>query len=148
MHIRQMTLDDYNPMFDLWTRTPGMGLNDYDDTRERVGVYLRRNPTTCFVAEQDGALVGVILSGHDGRRGFIYHMAVAVAAQGQGIGKRLLAEAVQALRQEGISKVALLAYQSNEKGNAFWNHQGFPARDDIMYHEHQLRPFQIIRPKG
>jgi hypothetical protein len=51
-----------------------MGLNNLDDSPEGIARYLQRNPSTCFAAEEEGELVGVILSGHDGRRGFIYHL--------------------------------------------------------------------------
>ena len=83
MQIRIMVSQDYDRVFDLWLHTPGMGLNDVDDSREGIERYLRRNPTSCFVAESEGDIVGVILSGHDGRRGFIHHAAVAVTHRRQ-----------------------------------------------------------------
>lgn len=74
--IRTMTIQDYEKVYDLWTHTAGMGLNLTDDSKEGIAKYLRRNPNTCFVAEYSTELVGAIMSGHDGRRGFIYHTAV------------------------------------------------------------------------
>lgn len=144
MIIRSMLINDYEAVYSLWTHTPGMGLNTVDDTREAIGRYLARNPNTCFVAEDDGSIVGVILCGHDGRRGFIYHTAVSVTHRGQGIGKQLVAHAIDGLRREGISKTALLAFRKNTLGNAFWDSQGFPSREDIVYHEKQLIAFQKI----
>ena len=85
MQIRNMLINDYEKVYDLWINTPGMGLNDIDDSREGIEKYLLRNPTTCFVAEKEGSIVGVILSGHDGRRGFIHHTAVCVSARSKGI---------------------------------------------------------------
>ena len=76
--VRRMTTEDYEPVYQLWMNTPGMGLNTTDDSRDGIERYLRRNPATCFVAEIDGKIVGVILAGHDGRRGYIYHTAVAM----------------------------------------------------------------------
>ena len=73
MKIREMKITDYNAVYDLWRKTPGMGLNDIDDSREGIDRYLKRNPRTCFVAEFDSETVGVILAGHDGRRGYIPH---------------------------------------------------------------------------
>jgi ribosomal protein S18 acetylase RimI-like enzyme len=67
-----------------------MGLNNLDDTPEGITRYLQRNPSTCFAAEEEGELMGVILSGHDGRRAFIYHLAVAETWQRRGIGSALL----------------------------------------------------------
>ena len=70
MEIRKMTADDYDGVYRLWLDTPGMGLNNLDDSREGIERYLRRNPGTCFVAQKEGRIVGAIMSGHDGRRGF------------------------------------------------------------------------------
>lgn len=85
MEIRNMTLNDYNQVYALWLDTPGMGLNDIDDSREGIEKYLARNPGTCFVAECDSKIIGVILAGHDGRRGFIHHTAVAESKQRRGV---------------------------------------------------------------
>lgn len=88
--IRTMEFQDYDRVYDLWINTPGMGLNTVDDSREGVQRYLRRNPKTCFVAEEDGKIIGAVMAGHDGRRGFIYHTAVCAEYQGRGIGKNLV----------------------------------------------------------
>lgn len=69
MQIRLMTISDYNQVYELWINTPGMGLNNLDDSKEGIDRYLKRNPSTCFVAEDEGKIIGVIMSGHDGRRG-------------------------------------------------------------------------------
>ena len=144
MQIRIMVLQDYDRVFDLWLHTPGMGLNDVDDSREGIDRYLRRNPTSCFVAESEGEIVGVILSGHDGRRGFIHHAAVAVTHRRQSIGRQLTEHAMASLTAEGITKVALVAYERNAIGNSFWESHGFAQRTDIVYRDHALRDFTII----
>lgn len=136
--IRPMTIDDYNAVYALWLSTPGMGLNAEDDSRAGIENYLRRNPSTCFVAEKEGGIVGVILSGHDGRRGFIHHTAVKESCQRQGIGHALAEAAIAALRREGIRKVALVVFNRNEKGNAFWEREGFTRREDIAYRNRAL----------
>ena len=133
MHIRKMTGKDYDAVYALWLSTPGMGLNTADDSREGIEGYLRRNPNTCFVAEEDGAVLGAILAGHDGRRGYIYHTAVRGDMQRSGIGSSLVQAALQALREEGIRKVALVVFSRNEKGNVFWEKQGFLLREDLNY---------------
>lgn len=130
--IRLMTLDDYDAVYALWLRCAGMGLNDVDDSREGIARYLRRNPDTCFVAE-DGGVVGVIIAGHDGRRGYVYHTAVDPARRDEGIGRALVHAALDALRREGISKVALVVFSCNEAGNAFWTKMGFTPRGDLVY---------------
>ena len=76
MTIRTMNIEDFEQIYDLWIHTEGMGLNTTEDSREGITKYLLRNPNTCFVAEDNGKLVGVIMGGHDGRRGFIHHTTV------------------------------------------------------------------------
>lgn len=137
-NIRKMTIGDYENVYDLWISTPGMGLNDLDDSREGIEKYLRRNPNTCFVAESEGKIVGVILSGNDGRRGFIHHTAVRVEYRKQGIGKRLVDAALDALEKEGIHKVALVVFKRNELGDTFWEKQGFTVREDLNYRNRAL----------
>ena len=115
-----------------------MGFNNLDDSREGIAKYLRRNPATCFVAECGDSIVGVILSGHDGRRGFIHHLAVAENCRRQGIATELLECAVSSLAAEGINKVALLVFNRNEAGNAFWEKNGFTSREDLVYRNKAL----------
>lgn len=138
--IRMMTMEDYDAVYDLWIHTPGMGLNTTDDSRDGIARYLRRNPTTCFVAMDEGRLIGVIMAGHDGRRGFIHHTAVHMEHRRQGVAGALVNGALQALEAEGISKVALVAFDRNVDGNAFWEKQGFTVRDDLIYRNKSLKP--------
>lgn len=138
MKIRKLTIDDYEKIYDLWISTPGMGLNDIDDSKAGIEKYLKRNPNTCFVAEMSERIIGVILSGHDGRRGYIYHMAVSIDYRNKGIGSTLVDTALKALQEEGISKVALVAFEQNKIGNSFWEHKGFSAREDLVYRNKAL----------
>lgn len=141
--IRLLTIDDYEAMLDLWRSCSGMGLNDADDSREGIARYLARNPHTCFGAEDEHGLIGVILAGHDGRRGYIYHTAVHPSHRGQGIGSALAETALAALREENISKVALVVFAHHEGGNAFWEKQGFTGREDLVYRNRALR--ELVR---
>jgi len=138
MEIRLFHQEDYEAAYRLWVNTPGMGLNTTDDSRDGVLRYLRRNPNTCFVAEEAGKIVGVILAGHDGRRGFIYHLAVSVSHRNKGIGSVLVEHAMEALRREGIHKVALVVMSGNKTGNAFWEARGFTTREDLIYRNKSL----------
>ena len=133
MPIRRMQADDYEGAYRLWIRTPGMGLNAEDDSREGITAFLARNPDTCFVSEEHGEINGVILTGHDGRRGYIYHAAVSAEHRGRGIGSALVDHALSALEREGIRKTALVVFAKNETGNEFWEHRGFIRRDDLVY---------------
>jgi len=133
MNIRKMTIDDYDGVYSLWVNTPGMGINRVDDSKDGIAKYLNRNPGTCFVAEKDGNIIGVILSGHDGRRGFIHHTAVALSERKQGIGNQLVDCAMAALEREGIHKAALVVFANNDTGNGFWENRGFTPREDLVY---------------
>ena len=133
MLIRAMTAADYDRVYALWMSCRNMGFNNLDDSREGIGRFLARNPNISLVAESDDALAGVILAGHDGRRGTIYHMAVAEAFRRQGVATALVERCLEALRAEGIHKVALVAFKYNEAGNAFWERMGFTVRDDLNY---------------
>ncbi|MBR7037779.1 MAG: GNAT family N-acetyltransferase [Oscillospiraceae bacterium] len=144
MLIRTMTIDDYERVYALWLSCKGMGLNDLDDSREGIGRYLERNPTTCLVAEADGAILGVILAGHDGRRGYLYHTAVSPDHRHEGIATRLLDAAMDALKAEGINKSALVVFSRNADGNAFWERMGFTEREDLVYRNKTLREMRRI----
>lgn len=144
MIIRTMYIQDYEKVYDLWIHTVGMGLNATDDSREGIAKYLSRNPNTCFVAEDNGNIAGVIMSGHDGRRGFIYHTTVKKEYRRQGIGKKLVDAALTALEEEGIHKVALVAFEKNVSGNIFWEKTGFTVRDDLIYRNKSIHELKRI----
>lgn len=138
MDIRLMNSSDYDAAVDLWKNTVGMGINEIDDSRAGIEKFLNRNPNTCFVAEENGKLIGTILCGHDGRRAFIYHTAVIGHMRGNGVGKTLVETAVTALKNEGITKAALVVIRSNQPGNAFWERMGFVERPDLVYRNKSL----------
>ena len=133
MIIRLMTIEDYEKVYQLWLSCSGMGLNNLDDSKDGIAKYLDRNPDTCFVAEKSDEIIGVIISGHDGRRGFIYHTAVKPEYRNQGIAKMLVKAAMDALKANGINKVALVVFDRNKDGNAFWEKVGFTVREDLVY---------------
>lgn len=133
MQIRKMQIADYPAIVALWQSCSGMGLNNLDDSREGIARFLERNPDTCFVAEVESQILGAILTGNDGRRGYIYHTAVSPQQQQQGIGTLLVHAALDALRKNGIHKVALVVFAQNAGGNAFWEKQGFTVRKDLTY---------------
>jgi putative hydrolases of HD superfamily len=133
VHIREMTMEDYEEAYMIWTETPGVGMRSLDDSLAGIQKFLRRNPRTCFVAQVGGRLQGVIMAGHDGRRGYIYHAVVRPAMRGKGIGRSLVDAACLALCREGINKVALVVFRSNDPGNAFWEKLGWERRQDLNY---------------
>ena len=143
MSIRLMTIDDYEKVYELWKSCAGMGLNNLDDSKEGIEKFLKRNPDSCFVADVDNNIVGVIIVGNDGRRGYIYHTAVNPQYRKQGIAKSLVDTAMTALQKIGINKAALVVFDRNEIGNDFWEKMGFTIRDDLIYRNKALN--EIIR---
>ena len=142
---RLMTIEDYDQAYALWLEC-GNGLNDKDDSKEGIAKYLKRNPNTSFVAVCKEKVVGVILCGHDGRRGIIQHACVSPLQRREGIGQKLVELALNALKEEGITKVLLVAFKKNEGGNAFWESQGFTLREDLNYRNKALTELVRIDP--
>ena len=138
MKIRDMSIGDYTNAYALWLSCPGIGLHPAADSREGIARFLDRNPKTCFVAEADGRLIGTIMAGNDGRRGYIYHTAVHPNYRGRGIGSSLVQAAIQALERLGIGKAALVVLETNADGNVFWEKQGFTVRTDLTYRNKTL----------
>ena len=142
---RLMTIEDYEQAYARWLEC-GNGLNDKDDSVEGIAKYLKRNPTTSFVATCDEKVVGVLLCGHDGRRGIIQHACVSPDYRRLGIGQKLVSLGLDALKAEGITKVLLVAFKKNEGGNAFWESQGFTLREDLNYRNKALTELIRIDP--
>ena len=136
--IREMVPDDYDNVYDLWMSIQGFGIRSIDDSREGVERFLKRNPTTSVVAEQNGRIVGTVLCGHDGRTGFFYHVCVTKEYRQHGVGHRMVYFAMQALQAEGINKVSLIAFKNNDLGNAFWQNVGWTERSDVNYYDFVL----------
>ncbi len=138
MIIRKMTLKDYEAVYELWLSCKGMGLNTVDDSRDGIEKFLRRNPDTCFVAEYEDKIVGAIIAGSDGRRGYIYHTAVSPEQRRQGIASKLVEAVMSALEEIGIAKAALVVFDRNADGNAFWEKSGFTFREDLVYRNRSI----------
>lgn len=138
MHITPMQIADYDAVYQLWLSCKGMGLNDLDDSQEGITRFLQRNPDTCFVAKIEQKIVGVILAGNDGRRGYIYHTAVAPNYRNQGIATMMVEKVLQQFQQLKIHKVALLVFAHNQQGNCFWEKLGFTLRNDVNYRNKSL----------
>ncbi|MCI8939621.1 MAG: GNAT family N-acetyltransferase [Dorea sp.] len=141
--IRIMTMKDYDEVYALWKKIRGFGIRSIDDSREGVERFLKRNPTTSVVAVEDGRIVGSILCGHDGRRGCFYHVCVDAAYRRQGIGKAMVVASMEALKEEHINKVCLIAFTRNDVGNAFWNTIGWTRRLDLNYYDFTLNEENI-----
>lgn len=138
--VRQVTINDYDAIYELWNSTEQSrrALNPIDDSREGIERYLKRNPNTCFAAVKDNRIIGVILTGHDGRRAIIHHMCVHPEYRRMGIATHLVALAEDALKKEGIQKVFGLVFKDNETANAFWEQQSYSLRTNLNYRNKSL----------
>ena len=142
--IRVMKNEDYEGLKALWMTIHGFGIRSIDDSKEGVERFLKRNPTTSVVAiGEDGSVVGGILRGHDGRRGCLYHVCVREDYRRNGIGKAMVVFCMNALKEEQINKVSLIAFTVNDIGNAFWNCIGWTKREDLNYYDFTLNEENI-----
>ena len=108
------------------------------DSRENLNKFLLRNKGMSFCCKKENRIVGTVLCGHDGRRGYIYHVTVAEGYRGRGIGSMLVDKSLQKLRKEGIGKCHLFVFNDNKVGNAFWSSIGWTKRDDLFIYSKSL----------
>lgn len=128
--ISQFEIESYDDVLALWQQGRGVGLSDAD-SRENIQAYLDRNPGMSFVATAGGKVVGIVLAGHDGRRGYIHHLAVHPDCRRQGIGCRLVDRCLTVLADSGIHKCHIFIFNNNADGIAFWKSVGWTHRSDI-----------------
>jgi N-acetylglutamate synthase len=131
VEISEMKLEEYQEIYLLWKTTEGIGLHDYCDSKEGIANYLKRNPGLSFVACEDNKIVGTVLCGHDGRRGYLHHLAVAPGHRRKGIGKTLAETVLEQLRSLGIRKCHLFVFSENNNAQEFWQKIGWTQRDDL-----------------
>jgi ribosomal protein S18 acetylase RimI-like enzyme len=129
--LTPMSIDQYDEVLALWKRCPGVGLSGAD-AREPIAGYLQRNPGMSFVAIAHGRIVGAILGGHDGRRGYIHHLAVDAPFRRLGIGRQLVDNCLSKLEEAGIQKCHLFIFHENREGIAFWEANAWTLRRDIL----------------
>lgn len=141
--IRPFTLEDYDQAYDLWKRTSGVGLRSMDDSREGIARLLKRNPGTNFIAIENGQVIGTVLSGHDGRRGYLYHTCVDERYRQKSIGRKLIEHVITAMKEEEITKLSLYCFKSNEVGNQFWEALGWTKRNDLNIYSISLSEWNI-----
>ena len=128
--IEPMTLADFEEVLRLWQGAAGVGLNE-SDTRPAIAIYLKRNRGMSFVARQGKELVGAVLCGHDGRRGYLHHLAVAPSHRRKGLGTKLVARCLAELKRLRILKCNIFLYADNVRGERFWRNNGWEKRDDV-----------------
>lgn len=131
MIIREMKIEDYEEVYKMWQITTKRALSKADE-KPQMERYLKHNDGMSQVAVIDGKIVGTVLAGHDGRRGFIHHMAVAPEYRRRRIGHALAETAIKKIGEQGIDKTHIFCYQNNETGQSFWRDFGFEKREDVF----------------
>ena len=128
--ILNFTIETYERVLGLWKQCEEIGLGD-SDSKENIQLYLNRNPGMSFIAELNNQLVGAVLAGHDGRRGYIHHLAVSPNYRRQGIGNILVNRCLEKLKDSGILKCHILMFNNNKTALKFWETVGWSYRNDI-----------------
>jgi len=124
-------MKDYKEIYELWQSCEGIGLSEADSP-EQIQRYLECNPGCSFVAQKDGKIVGAVLGGHDGRRGYLHHLAVYPPARKMGIGSALTETVLRELHRQRIERVHIFVYADNKEGIAFWERTGWRLRSNLL----------------
>ena len=124
--IREIQIEDYDDLIAFWQTLDGILLNDAD-SRENIERYLKRNPGMSFVAHDGEQVVASAMAGHDGRRGYIFHVGVAPGYRRYGLARTILGMCYDRLREAGIAKCYIFLLKDNDSGEEYWNSQGWSA---------------------
>ncbi|RJQ60867.1 MAG: GNAT family N-acetyltransferase [Desulfobacteraceae bacterium] len=142
--IAPFDIELYDDVFTLWQQCEGVGLSDAD-SRPNIQLYLERNPGMSFVALFEGKIVGVVLAGHDGRRGYIHHLAVHPGYRRKGLARRLVGCCLSVLAVSGIQKCHLFIFNDNHNGIEFWKSTGWTYRSEISVVSKNIEPGASLR---
>ena len=133
-----MHTSDYEQALQLWQSLPGIGLSSADE-KDNICGFLQKNPSTCFAALKNGNLIGTVLGGSDGRRGYIHHLAVQKSEQNKGIGKKLVDLCLNEFKKSGIQKCHIFVISDNAEGITFWKKIGWQLRNDILVMSKEIK---------
>jgi len=147
IHLRPFVLRDFPAVHALWTGMAGVGLNE-SDTRPAIADFLRRNRGLSLVATEGGRIVGAVLCGHDGRRGYLHHLAVLPEYRRRGTGRRMVAACLRCLSLAGIQKCNIFLFADNRKGAVFWQRGGWRARGDLKVLQRTTKPRPCAPGRG
>jgi len=137
--IKKMKIKYFNEIIELWKNSDGIGINDHDDSKFSLKKFIKRNPNTCFIAvNNEKEIIGTIIGGNDGRRGFIYHLLVKSEYRKNGIGKKLLELVENNFIKDGIRRINLFVLKNNEIGNNFWENNGYGIRDVALFRSKKI----------
>jgi len=129
--MRSMVIGDYQQVINLWEKTPGIGLSNAD-SREELSKFLEKNKGLSYVCEENNEIIATIVCGQDGRRGYIYHLAVNKDYRLKGLGRKMVDECLIKLKELGIDKCHLFVFEDNDVGRKFWDRIGWTQREEII----------------
>jgi len=139
---KPMSIEHYDQALLLWARTPGLGISMEVDSEEGIAAYLKRNPGISHVCvDEEDQLVGTALCGHDGRRGYMYHVVVDTAHRGNQVATTLVRHCLDQLKKAGIFKCHLMVLDNNETGKRYWSEHGWHYRDNILLYSANTQTF-------
>jgi ribosomal protein S18 acetylase RimI-like enzyme len=130
---------DYDPVFALWRSIEKGVHTGPSDTPAEIEKKLARDPDLFLVAEVDGSVIGSVIGGYDGRRGLVYHLAVASTFRGMGVGSKLMDELESRLREKGCLKCYLLVTSDNPEAETYYEHRGWQHMDSIRLYGKELQ---------
>jgi ribosomal protein S18 acetylase RimI-like enzyme len=139
MEIRSMTIEDHAAARALWQASEGVRLSP-GDAEDELAAFLARNPGLSLVAFDGERPVGTVLCGHDGRRGYLYHLAVAPLHRRRGLARQLVERCLAALAHRGIRRAQVSVFDTNAAGKDFWRALGGQLRDDLAVFSIPLEP--------
>src|SRR5205085_3106761 len=128
---REFEIGDYDGALELWKKVEGLDVAEGDD-RETIRRFLERNRGLSRIASVEERTIGAVLCGHDGRRGYIYHLAVDPEYHGSGIGRQMVDECLAGLKRAGLERVNLLVADDNLRGREFWKRCGWEDLDGAL----------------
>jgi N-acetylglutamate synthase len=129
--ITSMTIDHYDEVYEFWKSVEGIGLSK-TDSRENIRKFLNRNENLSFVATIDNTIIGTILGSHDGRRGYLHHLAVDLNYRSNGIGKSLVLKCLERFKEIGLDKSHIFVFIDNKHAIKFWDRMGYILRNDLL----------------
>ncbi|KKM89258.1 hypothetical protein LCGC14_1250530 [marine sediment metagenome] len=130
MKIENFSMKFYDDLIELW-RITGISLGS-SDNKEELARMSRQNPDLFLIGKVSDAIIGVVMGGFDGRRGYVHHLAVDQNYQKKGYGKLLMNELIKRFRQKGIHKVHLFIEKRNNKVVNFYRNLGWEVREDLI----------------
>jgi ribosomal protein S18 acetylase RimI-like enzyme len=135
--LREFTIEDYDAAYALWQATEGIGLSEADK-RDHIASFLTHNQGLSMVAVEDDRIVGALLCGSDGRRGFLHHLAVAKSHRRAGIGRALVTRCLSGLAGIGMRKCHIFVMADNSEGKGFWQGIGWEERTTLLVMSHDV----------